>query len=220
MNHSSMKADGGFFALQRADQTSHNSICLSREHVRMVHWSRGIFKVMVNKNLLFLFHFILPPIYPISLFSLLLSSLPAHTFLLFSIFLQPSGPSLPSSSLLNPTSLPFFLTHPPLPTQHQTSLLTKARCWSSSQQLLVALPSSSSSPSSSWSRAGKSTSLPLICMQRESHSLIWLIGSPLRTVWDTFPPITFVGPINGENFSLCHSFKYTEFCPWHSLPLL
>lgn len=71
MNHSSMKADGGFFALQRADQTSHNSICLSREHVRMVHWSRGIFKVMVNKNLLFLFHFILPPIYPISLFSLL-----------------------------------------------------------------------------------------------------------------------------------------------------
>lgn len=219
MNHSSMKADGGFFALQRADQTSHNSICLSREHVRMVHWSRGIFKVMVNKNLLFLFHFILPPIYPISLFSLLTAFIILTCSYLSSVLHFPT--TLWSFFAFIFSTQPYILTLlPPLPTQHQTSLLTKARCWSSSQQPLVALPSSSSSPSSSWSRAGKSTSLPLICMQRESHSLIWLIGSPLRTVWDTFPPITFVGPINGENFTLCHPFKYSEFCPWHSLPLL
>lgn len=74
MNHSSTKANGVFFAWQRADQ-----ICDYQRGVHalcMVNSWGGMFKVMVNENYSALSsHFILPPIlfpiFPSSIFTLL-----------------------------------------------------------------------------------------------------------------------------------------------------
>ncbi len=137
----------------------------------MVLWWGGLFEMVLNENMLFLlilshrpsnFPLFSPPYllftFNFSYFSSSHTSsrCPRHPLvhLLLCLLLHIFSAQPYTSSLLP--------NHPPLSFQHRTSLPTKARCWSSSQQRLVASPSLSSSPSSSWSLEGKSTSLPLI----------------------------------------------------------
>lgn len=107
----------------------------------------------------------------ISPFSFHSSALPSPSILLG---YSSSLPSIPRLLCLTPHFFPFFLPSSTLHIlQHQTLHLTKARCWWSSQLQSVALPSSSSSPSSSWSLAGKFTSLPLIWKSTDSVILFF-----------------------------------------------